>query len=196
MRKLLWCPIDVPAVPCVDRIVDNFSDDTHWGYWHFMRLTDKQISAYDVSDWSLWTRQNLPELIEWFKVLPFKNLRNVKVNLQISQVKGHIDYTRPDSDPDLWQNNNSNEPCGYRIILKGSRQNCLWVEENGQRRYCTQPTTTDTYVLNHTAGYHGVDHDTERWTIFCHAEIDTDAHAELIERSLQKYSSYAIWDES
>ena len=120
------------------------------------------------------------------------NIRNIKLNYQTSSVKGHIDFVHPDAEPSLWTNNNSNEPCGYRIIVKGSRLNCLWVKD--EKHTCNMPDTTNVYVLNHTAGLHGVNDDTDRWTIFCHGEINAIKHKKLIEQSLHTYNNCAIWD--
>jgi hypothetical protein len=40
---------------------------------------------------------------------------------------------------------------------------------------------------------HGVDADDDRWTIFTHFEIDDDLHKILLNKSLQKYSNFAIY---
>jgi hypothetical protein len=54
------------------------------------------------------------------------------------------------------------------------------------------PDDTDVYVLGHTSTLHGVDDDDDRWTIFTHFEIDSEKHKTLLEKSLTKYSNYAI----
>lgn len=195
MDKLLWLPMDVPPLPDISNIMTQ--DDTWEGfaYWKFLRLTEKKTNPYDVSNWKNAIKNLCPELILWFDYLPFKNLRNVKLNLQTRIVNGHIDFTNPAADPDLWKNNSLNEPCGYRILVNGSRSNCLWVEKNnGNIVHCDMPETTDTYVLNHTAGMHGVTDDVNRWTIFCHAEIDNKKHDKIVSRSLSMYKQYAVWD--
>jgi hypothetical protein len=57
------------------------------------------------------------------------------------------------------------------------------------------PPDTDVYVLDHTAGFHGVNADSDRWLMFCHAEIDAARHSTLLERSLAKHGECAIWDD-
>lgn len=194
MTKLLWTPIDIPKVPDVSKLISSKKVISDYNHWYFARLTKKQASPYQASEWADWVYTACPELIEWFKFLPFTNIVNVKLNHQIEPVLAHIDFTNPTAAPDLWENNHINEPCGYRIIIKGSRSNALWVQDHdGSKIYCNMPYTTDTYVLDHTGGVHGVDDEEDRWTIFCHASIDKAAHALLLERSLETYKDYAIW---
>lgn len=192
MSKLLWLPIDYPRLPIIDSLLNPLNLEEGFAFWQFTRLTTKQESPYDISDWKPWVRKKYPELIKWFGGLPFINLRNIKLNYQTTPVKAHIDFTDPSAEPGLWTNNHLNEPCGYRILVKGSRSNCLWVKE--QRISCNLPDTTDVYILNHTTGVHGVNDDVNRWTIFCHAEIDIDRHHALLNKSLERYNEYGIWD--
>jgi hypothetical protein len=194
MQKLLWCPIDVPPLPDISQLCDLNRLDEGFAYWRFYRLSYKQNSSYDVSSWKTELTENFSKLISWFENLPFLTIRNIKLNYQERPVNGHIDFTNPSANMDLWKNNHVNEPCGYRILVKGERTRSLWVENRlGNRTYCDLPIDTNVYVLNHTAGMHGVDDDHDRWTIFCHAEIDGKRHADLMAKSLKKYSSYAIW---
>jgi hypothetical protein len=194
MKELIWLPIDVPKLPDISSLA--ILDDTFEGYayWRFLRLTEKQTTPYEISTWKNIIKNKCPDLIDWFQNLPFKNIRNVKLNYQQQEVNGHIDFTNPSDNLSLWHNNNENEPCGYRILVNSSRKNCLWVENDLKDKIiCNMPEHTDTYVLNHTNGIHGVYYDDERWTIFCHAEIDYAKHAELIARSLMKYQEFAIY---
>jgi len=194
--KLLWLPIAVPRLPDISDLLDPSKAISDWDAWNFRRLTVKRENPYDISEWAPWVQRDHAYLIDWFESLPFKNLRNVKLNLQNRPVTGHIDFTRPEAELDLWKNNNSCEPCGYRIIVKGDRKNGLWVQQsNGNRINCQMPDSTDTYVLRHTDGMHGVNDDQDRWTIFYHAEIDRDKHASLMAKSLDMYREYAIWDD-
>jgi hypothetical protein len=169
--------------------------DEGFAYWKFRRLTERQDSPYSVSAWKKEIRENSAGLIKWFGHLPFTNLRNIKLNRQERPVGGHIDFTNPGLDGNLWENNHCNEPCGYRVLVRGRRDGCLWVDGSDGTRYaCNMPGSTDVYVLDHTAGYHGVDDDADRWTIFCHAEIEPNLHAAIIKRSLEKYGDLAIWE--
>jgi hypothetical protein len=189
MKTLLWCPIDIPKCPAIP----NMELDTIFGYWAYTKLTIVTGESYKETEFTDLTKKTYPELIDWFKLFPYKNIRNIKLNKQMHEVKPHIDFTKPELDLNLHQNNSRNEPCGYRILLRGSRKNKLYVIHNEEKIYCDIPEDTDTYVLGHTSVMHGVDADDDRWTIFTHFEIDDDLHKILLNKSLQKYSNFAIY---
>lgn len=196
MDRLLWVPIDVPPLPDVRGLLDQSLLDEGFAFWRFLRLTERQETPYHVTGWKPWVASGFPQLISWFENLPFVNLRNVKLNRQMRRVIGHVDFTKPGDAPDLWENNHRNEPCGYRMLVQGRREGCLWVQKSsGTREMCRMPEDTNAYVLDHTSGMHGVNEDSDRWLIFCHAEIDPARHAALLEKSLSKYGELAIWDD-
>jgi len=188
MKNILWCPIDLPKCP----IFPKLDQDLTWHFWNVSKLTINNSNPYAITEFNNNIKNSYPELVEWFKLFPYLTIRNVKLNLQIKEVKSHIDFTKPDLDPDLHRNNSHNEPCGYRIILSGSRKNKLYVMRNNQKVYCTMPEDTDVYVLGHTSTLHGVDDDVDRWTIFTHFEIDKQRHDKLLMKSFEKYKQYAI----
>jgi hypothetical protein len=195
MKKLLWLPIDLPKLPDITNLMIGNNKVEEFAYWQFIRLTEANSSPYKISQWRSEIVEKYPELITWFELFPFKNLRNIKLNRQMTSVKAHNDFTQPEQNLPLWHNNHSNEPCGYRVLVCGKRSNCLWVEQsNGNRIHCTMPIDTDVYVLNHTVGIHGVEDDNDRWTIFTHGEIDSLLHTVIIKRSLEKYANLAVWD--
>jgi hypothetical protein len=190
MQNILWCPIDLPKFSNFPK----FEQDLIWHFWKVSKLTINSCNPYSITEFNSNIKNNYPDLVEWFKLFPYTTIRNIILNLQIKKVNAHIDFTKPDLDPELYRNNSENEPCGYRIILSGGRKNKLYVIKNNQKVYCTMPDDTDVYVLGHTSTLHGVDDDDNRWTIFTHFEIDKLRHNELLLRSLQKYKDYAIID--
>ena len=191
MNNLLWCPIDIPKFP-----IENFrvQSEFKWNFWNVAKLTDDQSSPYEKTTLSNNIREQYPEFVEWLKNFPYLTIRNIKFNIQVGTVASHIDFTRPDLEPQLHRNNSQNEPCGYRILLNGNRSNRLYIIRNGVKHYVTIPDSTDTYVLGHTNVLHGVDQDTDRITIFTHFEIDSVRHQQLLEKSIQKYGEYAVFD--
>jgi len=188
MNNVLWCPIDLPKCP----VMPNTKTDFVWHFWEVTKLTINNENPYAVTNFTDEVIQKYPELVEWFKLFPYKSIRNIKFNHQIREVTKHIDFTKPDLDVDLHKNNSENEPCGYRVLLKGSRKNKLYVIHNDKKIYCDMPDDTDVYVLGHTSTLHGVDDDDDRWTIFTHFEIDSSRHDELLAKSFNKYKKYAI----
>ena len=191
MNNLLWLPIDIPKFP-----IDNFKlqSEFHWNFWNVTKLTETRNTSYEKTQIVDSIHEQFPELISWLNYFPYLSIRNIKFNIQTGPVAAHIDFTNPSLEPELYVNNRTNEPCGYRILLNGSRSNRLYVIKNDKRHYVTLPDTTDTYVLGHTNVLHGVDDDSSRITIFTHFEIDSAKHNLLLARSLAKYSDYAVFD--
>jgi len=189
MNNVLWSPIDLPKCP----IIPSLNLTSNWKYWNFRKLTETAETPYSITTWNKEVKEKYPELINWFELLPIKTLRNVKMNSQIDTVKSHIDFTTPSLDPELWINNQINEPCGYRVLLNGLRKNKLYVIDDNKKIYCNMPEDTDVYVLGHTTTLHGVDEDINRLTFFIHIEVDADRHRSIINRSLEKYSRYVIY---
>lgn len=192
--KLLWIPADLPRFPVTDKLL-ALTKTEQFSSWEFVRLTEKRASPYDETNWKASTYVDFPEIIEWFECLPIKSLRNVKFNMQHSIVDPHIDFTCPDANAELWKNNSANDPCGYRILIHGNTTNTLYVtDSSGKNIYCNIPLDTNTYILRHSDGVHGVDNDIGRLVIFVHIEIDEAKHSSILASSLVKYGSYAIYD--
>jgi len=190
MKNLLWCPIDIPKIP------NSFNEcvGEKWLFWNKTNFTEKQETPYNISQWTKHALETYPEFIKWFEYLPYKSIRNIKFNVQMEAVKPHIDFTQPKLKPELFENNVDNEPCGYRILIAGKRNNSLYVMNKDSKIYCNMPDDTDVYVLGHTSTLHGVEDELGRKTIFVHIEIDKDKHNEILMRSVEKYKQYAIWN--
>ncbi len=189
-KNLIWCPIDLPKCP----EFPNLNATTFWHFWNFMKITESSQTAYGISFIKNDVLLQYPNLVQWFRMFPYKTIRNIKLNQQVKEVKPHIDFTKPELDPHLYNNNQQNEPCGYRVLLRGGRKNKLYVVNKDVKIYCEMPDDTDVYVLGHTSTMHGVDQDEDRLTFFLHFEIDPERHQSLIEKSLVKYSKYAIYE--
>ena len=188
--SLLWLPIDLPKFPTENL---DLIPDTHWAYWKFKKLTNSTERLYQKTDIIDDIKIKYPEIVSWFRLFPYKNIRNIKFNLQLSEVGAHIDFTDPSADPELHNNNAVNEPCGYRVLLRGKRSNALYVMNDDKKIYVELPEETDVYILGHTNVLHGVEYDPGRLTLFTHFEIDESLHQLLVEKSLEKYSRYAIY---
>jgi hypothetical protein len=188
-NNLLWLPIDIPKFPYPNM---ELAQDTSWAFWNFTKMVEGD-SPYETTVLKQEILDAYPKLLEWFQYFPYKTIRNIKWNTQVGEVRSHIDFTKPVNNPDLFKNNSENEPCGYRILIRGSRTNKLFVMRDDEKVYVDIPEDTDVYVLRHTDGLHGVDADEDRTTIFTHFEIDPIRHRLLIEKSLEKYNNYAVW---
>jgi hypothetical protein len=201
MKKLLWSPIDLPKFPNGDKLIEYFDNNNNskWHAWNIAKLTEvvsdnQGTNPYAKTQLISELHEQFPEIVTWIENLPYKSIRNIKLNRQIKDVSQHCDFTNPNRDLNLWENNNNNEPSGYRVILTGKRQDGLYVVSNNKRIFCNMPEETDTYVLTQTVGSHGVLEDDNRWTLYLHLEIDKNEHEKLLKKSLAKYKEYAIYE--
>jgi hypothetical protein len=200
MSKLLWVPADLPLFLEKKELVEKF---------HLDYVNDKKAKAFDSQQFTEHTdsyeispyKQEYLEshkyLIDYItENMPYTDIVNIKIHHQSRQGKTHIDFGSPDKNIELFNHNNSVEPCGYRMVIAGVRQGQLYVERNdGSRVYPTLPESTDWYILGHTNVPHGLDGvDTNRYIIFCHAWIDKEKHDEIVKRSLEKYGDYCVYD--
>ena len=188
-NDIVWCPIDLPKFPDLNVDIDPIST---WSVWQFFRITEKRNSPYEVSQITKEAQEKMPEIVNWIKLFPYKNIRNIKINYQTAEVLPHVDFGRPSADIELYENNLENEPCGYRVLIKGNRTNSLYIEQDNKKIYTTLPEDTDVYVLGHTNTIHGVDNESGRNTMFMHFEIDKEQHEKLLINSYEKYKKYAI----
>ena len=74
MKTLLWCPIDIPKCPTIP----NMELDAIFGYWAYTKLTIVTGESYKETEFTDLTKETYPELIDWFKLFPYKNILNIK----------------------------------------------------------------------------------------------------------------------
>jgi hypothetical protein len=189
-ERLDWCPIDIDRFPYPDMSMDVSND--FWA-WTFKRLTNDNLLSRTAVHLNKEILHEYPLLAEWMRLFPFRSIRNVKFNIQKEEVEPHIDFGNPRKDPELYENNRINEPCGYRVVISGARKNSFYVVHGDQKIYADMPDDTDVYVLGQTCTNHGVSYEPGRRTMFLHFEIDPIPHQLLLERSLEKYGDRAIW---
>lgn len=189
MKKILWLPIDIPKFP-----LDNFSlkTDRHYMFWNFKRLTVENESSYTESMIEETIIQEYPLLIDWLKFFSFSKICNIKFNVQQDIVHPHVDFTRPSYNKDLYYNNALNDPCGFRVLISGSRTDKLYIINKQGKKYINLPNETDVYVLGQTNCIHGVDNELGRKSLYLHGYIDKIKHDNLIKKSWNKYQNYAV----
>lgn len=187
---LEWCPISIARFPYPDLSLDVTND--FWA-WNFKRLTNDNILSKTAVHLNREVLLEYPLLGDWLGLFPARSIRNIKFNVQKDEVEPHIDFGNPNKDPLLYENNHSNEPCGYRVIISGSRTNGLYIVRNDTRVYADMPEDTDVYVLGQTCTNHGVSYEPGRRTMFLHFEIDPGPHQDLLKHSLDRYGDRAIW---
>jgi len=190
MKNVLWMPVDLPKFP-----IKDFSLQTKnsWLFWDFIKLTEN-FGPYGKSQLREEIKKDFPDLVEWINLFPFSDIVNVKLNIQNHIVPAHIDFTDPDGNRDLYDNNAANDPCGYRVLISGQRKQKLFVQKGKKKVYVDLPETTDVYVLGQTTCLHGVDEDINRTTMYLHFYIDQHKHRQILERSWKVYKDYAVLD--
>tara|TARA_Y200000002_G_C22560951_1_gene612438 strand:+ start:97 stop:684 length:588 start_codon:yes stop_codon:yes gene_type:complete len=191
VRMVNYVPIDLSQSLDKDEIVNQFKPNTLWNYWSYELLSD--TTKY-------------PKLHDYIAQLPFKEICTIKINVQTKEVTPHIDFVVDTGDLtadqrnyahiagkeslELYKNNVKNEPCGYRIVVKG-KNDVLQLHQHKQLT-CYKPYDTDCYVINHTGAVHSVTNDIGRITIYISGFIDREKHLKLLKRSMNKYSEYVI----
>jgi len=190
IHEIDWMPIDMPRFPYPADLFNPKFDHSH--SWKFDRLTTKSDQRYAPTSLDPELHDRFPLLESWLRHLPYSSLRYVKINFQREPVRPHRDFSKPDLDPELYTNNLSNEPCGYRVLIRGQR-NKLYIIRDGEKIYPTMPDDTDVYVLRQTDTLHGVDDDPGRAVLYAHIEIDPDLNRALLARSHRKYGQFALF---
>lgn len=194
MKNLLYLPIDLPIMINKDEIYDSFKPHSDFHVWKFMKLTEQVDGKYGRNHLKESSRINFPSLCNYIDTLPFDAISNVKINVQTQETAPHVDFTQPEQGKELWENSVNNEPCGYRIVIKGAPD--VVKIHRGEEIVTTHlPDDTHTYVINQSSGLHSVVDDPGRITVYTTGFINEDKHDNLLEASLNKYSKYAIWSE-
>ena len=186
-----YTPIDIGQSLNKSEILDNFTPHKGWNFWSFEKLTESKGGKYGKNNITEKAKNKYPKLCEYISHLPFTHISNVKINIQMEKVTPHIDFVTPKEGLDLYKNNLNNEPCGYRIVVKG-KNDVLKLHINEEVKTCYMPADTDCYVINHTSGKHSIDEDTGRVIVYVSGFIDKDKHLDILNKSIKKYSEYII----
>jgi hypothetical protein len=198
MKDLLWIPADLPKLETKNLLVESYKCD-YKNKENARAFESQQFTIrsdnYQVSNYKeeyLKTHRYLIDYID--QHLPFDQLVNIKIHRPVSRGRTHIDFLYPKNSPELFQNNNIHEPCGYRMVIAGCRNGHLYVDQNGEQTYPILPDTTDWYIIGSTNVPHGLnDRDPDRFILFCHGYINKEKHHSILSRSIDKYKDYAIW---
>jgi hypothetical protein len=196
-KNLLWCPIDLPKFEHKTELITDFVKEfvpKSARAFEAQKLTTMSPN-YGKSTWLdelTSSQEKFKEYIDNF--LPFDNLVNIKIHHPHRQGSMHIDFIDYDKNVDLYKHNRDMEPCGYRMVIAGSKKGDLVIDTGKRKRIPELPEDTDWYVTGHTNVLHGnTRYCPERYIVFCHIWVNKDSHQKLLTRSLEKYKDYAIW---
>ena len=191
-HTILYMPVDIPKFHMKQELIADFHKEftPHTAQAFESQRLLKTTKNYATSE----PRDDLTEsqtaVIDYVnKYLPFSDLINVKLHHMRRQGSIHIDMVEPEANPELYQHNKENEPCGYRMVIQGSRHGDLAVITDDQViKMPVLPEDTDWYNISHTGTPHGntryVD---DRYILFCHGRMDIEKQKALVKQSYNKY---------
>ena len=183
MKTILYLPIDIDISPLNFQRTDNLKKmPTH----HF------QPSWWDsvILDLDSFEKNNLLYVIEQ---LPYDKITMAMHKFQTAPVAEHYDvYPQMKISQDALEEIKTNEPCGYRIVIKGKNDVLeLW---NGKEWICpTLPESPCCYLINTTSLKHRVKDDPGREIIYFRGILNKEKHQALIEKSLNRYSDQVLY---
>ena len=185
-----YLPINIPRM---NPIKWDGMKTSRYAWWNMVKITKETENRYDESIIKPEFLEMNPWFGDWLKHLPIKRLINIKLHMQDRPTDPHIDFNKPNENLDLYRVTRTNEPCGYRVVVKGSPKNVMYViDDNGDKIYSELPYSTNTYAINHTQCIHGTEEDKDRCVMFFQFEVDKQKHSQIINQSRLVYKDYVI----
>jgi hypothetical protein len=181
--NILFLPIDIDLSNFTFSLPANSEKANRWvDFWDTNFIADKSIDDSGLR----------PILNQ----LPFTRITRLFHKIQTTEVPSHVDvHPKMIMEPGEMEHIKSVEPAGYRIVIKGQK-NSLSVNNGKEWVNVSLPSVPCCYLLNSTIGYHKLNLDLNRETIYFRGYLDAEKHKELIERSLIKYKDYVVYDEN
>lgn len=210
---ILYTPIDIKCpAPDLSKFEEWFSNnyilDTEYkkqvGEWHdyapvAIRINPSNWRSSDIlSDWMtqryVVPNANLyfnptfeklfPDIVSCIKQLPFKQIGAIAAMEQTGEVGHHVDSgCLPDGI----------EPKRYSIYLTDTQYNTFYLYNEDKKMYPIFDDNYRCFAFNNFETTHGADAPTGLKIIFVISGIlDEEKHAELIARSIKKFSDKAI----
>lgn len=125
--------------------------------------------------------------------LPFQKISSIMHKFQNQPIGPHYDvYKKMNIDINEMENILSNEPCGYRIVIKG-RNDVLKIHDGSKWLTPILPSVPCCYLINSTKLRHMVNDDPGREILYFRGIVDKYRHQELINKSLIKYKEHAVY---
>jgi len=180
MKNLLFLPIDIDLSQLNFKQLDDSNKSGKWqGWWDATFISEDTVKQTGFD--------------KILNQLPHTRITRLFHKIQTKAVESHLDCQ---SDM-IYENGEYEylkniEPGGYRLVLNGSPK-ALWVFDNKEWHNVTLPCVPCCYVLNATSGYHKLDADPNRETIYMRGYVDEAKHQELLKRSFEKYKDYAVY---
>lgn len=200
-KDILWMPVDIPKFDRCSELVDDFAidfDQRNADYDVRGQLFLHKKTNYEISTPKDDLTSSQLALIEYCKkYLPFTDYINIKIHhIQSTGMMMHIDFGDGTKNPELYEHTQEHEPCGFRMVIKGTKSGDMAVANNDEVIVPRMPEDTDWYVLNYTGALHGtpanIDNIKDRYVLFIQGWVDKEKHKELINRSVDKYRDFIV----
>jgi hypothetical protein len=176
IKNLIFLPIEIK----IDKNIFNVSGPS---YKSFRGLWNTQL--IDPTN---------PEIKTLIDQLAFSSVSLIKYNVQAMDVPPHVDV-QPEyvNNQQEYLHIKENEPSGYRIVLSGSTDK-LEVFDGTDWRIAHLPACPFAYVLNSTVTKHRIIGESGRRTLYFRGFLNVEKHQSLLEKNLEKYSDYALYE--
>ena len=200
-EDILWMPVDIPKFDRCQELIDDFTIDWETNKPEYDvrgQLFLNKKSNYEVSTPKDGLTSSQLAVIEYCKkYLPFTDYINIKIHhIQTTGMEMHVDFGDPTKNESLYEHTQENEPCGYRMVIQGTKSGEVAVSRNDEIIVPRMPEDTDWYSISHTGTLHGtpsnIDDIKDRYVLFVQGWVDKEKNTELITRSLEKYKEYII----
>lgn len=220
-KKIAYLPIDLPKLIVQEDVILNLLDryDTghHDGLWKCLPLIGRVVSQENFLNArefeKAWERRYLPSgeilynyyvykelksLFDHLKLLPL-TITHAQILNQTADVGKHYDLKHDETGKKYFDDypgiNDGLEPAGYKVLLNNFDKKSFYVSEafGKPNHYIQLPEDTNTFVINEKTYPHGATMTiTPKYIVSIFGLIDKEKHFHLINKSIVKYSHYAI----
>lgn len=190
-------PLDIPKFDKCDELIRDFSIDMVFKDIRGQLLLHK-VPNYGISTPKDGLTSSQLAVIEYCKkYLPLTDLINIKIHhVETTGLRMHTDFGDPIKNPELYKHTQEHEPCGYRMVIQGTKSGDVAVSCNDEIIVPIIPEETDWYCINHIGTLHGtpkgVTLEEDRYVLFVQGWIDKEKHTELISKSIDKYKDLIV----
>jgi hypothetical protein len=131
-----------------------------------------------------------PALVNAIKAMPFKELTGASVKIQRGPSFPHIDDLHSIEEEGL------TEPKRITVSLTNVSRSTLYLQKDDVKMYTKIPEGYPCYAFNNKDVFHAADYDPSSIRIILDTAgmLDAKKHKELIERSIEKFKEYVIYD--
>ncbi len=210
-KHIVYTPIDLPKLNVdLDQVLDLINDallekiypGTTFGCHHgagkvlFLKQ-NKFREAHGDGEWFDWVDEEMPHVKEFINLLPYKTIRQLSFVAPPGPTPAHYDepYWGDSFMP-------QQSPSCYRIrwskVTQPEKEVFFITKDSGETKYYPYlPSETDTFVYDGSVYEHGADQGfsmNERCQIIVSGVLDIEKHHALLDKSIEKYKDFAIYD--